>query len=185
MPGAVAGIRLCDAMAEANPNLWAPWRSEYIHSLGDYGADGSCFLCDYATHPAEDDKNFVVCRTGGALVVMNRYPYTNGHLLISPERHVASIVELAGEELAVLSNLIRDGVKMLERAVKAHGYNIGMNLGRCAGAGLPGHLHWHVVPRWDGDTNFMSTVGSSRVIAESLEDVHARLRQAGAELDVI
>ena len=172
-------------MAEANPNLWAPWRSEYIQSLGDHSDDGSCFLCDYSAHPAKDDENFIICREGAVLVVMNRYPYTNGHLLIAPQQHVASIVELADEELAALSNYVRDSIRMLERAVGAHGYNIGMNLGRCAGAGLPGHLHWHVVPRWDGDTNFMSTVGSSRVIAESLAHVHARLRRAGVELGLL
>lgn len=169
-------------MAEFNPNLWAPWRAEYIRSLSDPPEEMGCFLCDYAAQADHDAENFVVCRTSGVLAVLNRYPYTNGHLLIAPLRHIGDFTALDSDELSALGRLVRDSVAMLERAVGAHGYNVGMNLGRCAGAGLPDHLHWHVVPRWNGDTNFMSTVGTARVIAESLEAVHERLCAAAAEM---
>lgn len=169
-------------MAEFNPNLWAPWRAEYIRSLSDPPEEMGCFLCDYAAQADHDAENFVVCRPSGVLAVLNRYPYTNGHLLIAPLRHIGDFTALDPDELSALGRLVRDSVAMLERAVGAHGYNVGMNLGRCAGAGLPDHLHWHVVPRWNGDTNFMSTVGTARVIAESLEAVHERLCAAAAEM---
>ncbi len=172
-------------MAEFNPNLWAPWRSAYIRSLGDELDDVGCFLCDYAAQAERDSENLVICRPDHVLAVMNRYPYTNGHLLVAPRRHLDDLEELTDEELSALSRLTRDCIKMLKKAVSAHGYNVGMNVGRCAGAGLPGHVHWHVVPRWDGDTNFMCTVGSARVIAESLDEVHQRLRAAAAELGLI
>ncbi len=119
------------------------------------------------------------------MAVMNRYPYTNGHLLIAPVRHVGTLDELPDRELGIVSMLIRDSIKMLAIAVSAHGYNVGLNLGRCAGAGLPGHVHWHVVPRWNGDTNFMTTVGSARVIAESLDEVYSRLRAAAVESGLV
>lgn len=178
-------IRLCAIMPETNPNLWAPWRSEYIRSLGDEADDQACFLCEYAAHEADDAQNHVVCRSADFIAVMNRYPYTNGHLLLAPVRHVGGLDELSDRELGEAGALIRDSIKMLGKAVSAHGYNVGLNLGRCAGAGLPGHVHWHVVPRWNGDTNFMTTVGSARVIAESLEDVYSRLRAAAAELGLL
>ncbi len=168
-------------MSETNPNLWAPWRSEYIRSLSEED-DAACFLCSYAARRERDAENLVVCRSQDFLAVMNRYPYTNGHLMLAPVRHVGTLDELSDRELGAVSILIRDSIKMLAIAVSAHGYNVGLNLGRCAGAGLPGHVHWHVVPRWNGDTNFMTTVGSARVIAESLDEVYSRLRTAAAEL---
>ncbi len=172
-------------MPEMNPNLWAPWRSEYIRSLGEKADDEDCFLCGYAVDEAHDAQNRVICRSTGVLAVMNRYPYTNGHLMLAPLRHVGKLEELSDRELGAVSTIIRDSIKMLGRAVSAHGYNVGLNLGRCAGAGLPGHVHWHVVPRWNGDTNFMTTVGSARVIAESMDEVYSRLRTAAAELGLV
>ena len=184
LPWAWSWFRLSRVMSETNPNLWAPWRSEYIRSLGE--EDGAaCFLCSYAAGSERDAENRVVCRSQDLLVVMNRYPYTNGHLMIAPLRHVGTLDEFSDKELGAVSILIRDSIKLLAIAVSAHGYNVGLNLGRCAGAGLPGHVHWHVVPRWNGDTNFMTTVGSARVIAESLDDVYNRLRTAAAELGLV
>ncbi len=185
LPSWEGWIRLCVIMPETNPNLWAPWRSEYIRSLGDEADDQDCFLCGYAASDAEDARNRVICRSANVMAVMNRYPYTNGHLMIAPLRHVGALDELSDDELGAASLLVRDSIKMLAIAVSAHGYNVGLNLGRCAGAGLPGHVHWHVVPRWNGDTNFMTTVGSARVIAESLNDVYDRLRAAAAELGLV
>ncbi len=185
LPSLEGCIRLCAIMPEMNPNLWAPWRSEYIRSLGEEAGNEDCFLCGYAVDEAHDARNRVICRSTDAMAVMNRYPYTNGHLLIAPLRHVGTLDELPDRELGIVSILIRHSIKMLAIAVSAHGFNVGLNLGRCAGAGLPGHVHWHVVPRWNGDTNFMTTVGSARVIAESLDEVYSRLRTAAAELGLV
>lgn len=169
-------------MPEHNSNLWAPWRSQYIRSLGESSTDGSCFLCDYLADEQGDDRNHVICRTTTTVMVMNLFPYTNGHLLIAPVRHLAELDDLNDEELLDLNRLARDGIKMLKTVVSAQGFNVGMNFGRCAGAGLPDHLHAHLVPRWNGDTNFMSTVGEARVVPESLDEVFERLRNAAREM---
>ena len=169
-------------MAEFNSNVWAPWRAEYIRSFEDQARETECFLCDYLTSPADDLTNYVVGRSAGALTVLNRYPYTAGHLLIAPLRHVAEPDDFADDELLALARAVRDAARMLKSALQPQGFNIGMNLGRCAGAGLPGHLHWHVVPRWIGDTNFMPIVGDARVISDSLDHVAQRLRTAAEGL---
>lgn len=169
-------------MPEKNRNVWAPWRMEYIRSLGGDPDGLACFLCDYATDPQHDARNFVVWRTPASLAVMNRYPYTNGHLMVAPIRHVASLSELADGELADLWRLVRDSLDLLGSAVQADGFNVGMNFGRCAGAGLPDHLHVHVVPRWNGDTNFISILGDTRVIPEMLEELYGKLREEAGKL---
>ncbi|MFO0972514.1 MAG: HIT domain-containing protein [Phycisphaerae bacterium] len=163
-------------MPESAANIWAPWRAEYVRQLGP-AADG-CFLCDYWSTPASDAANFVLWRTRLSLVLFNRYPYTNGHLLIATARHVARLDGLSDAEQLELLRLSADAQAVLERAIAPHGFNIGVNLGRCAGAGLPDHLHLHLVPRWNGDTNFMSVVGDVRVILQSIEALHAELRSA-------
>ncbi len=168
-------------MAETNRNVWAPWRSAYLRQL-DNCEPMTCFLCDYAGRPDQDRAHHVVCRAADGLVLLNRYPYTNGHLLIAPMRHVADLEALSDEELNAIGLLTRDALKMLKRSFTAQGYNVGMNLGRCAGAGLPGHLHWHIVPRWSGDTNFMTIVGDVRVIPESPDAVYERLCEAARQL---
>ncbi|MFQ5590374.1 MAG: HIT domain-containing protein [Phycisphaerae bacterium] len=162
-------------MPDVNANLWAPWRMDYIRSLGDESDEGGCFLCRYWEQPGSDRENHVVWRTSGAFVVMNRFPYTNGHLLIAHGAHKADFTDLTTQELTDMSLLIRDGVSLLRRTVKAEGFNVGYNLGRCAGAGLPDHLHVHVVPRWGGDTNFMAVIGDSRVVPDSLDALYAEL----------
>jgi len=166
-------------MAEVNQNLWAPWRMEYIHSLAPGAEDEGCFLCNYWETPADDPKNYVVWRTDRVLVVMNRFPYTNGHLLIAPAGHVGDLGGLGDAVLAAMMNATRDAVALLADTVNAHGYNIGINLGRCAGAGLPDHVHTHVVPRWNGDTNYMAIVGNVRVIPQALDALYGELA-AGA-----
>jgi len=110
--------------------------------------------------------------------VMNRFPYTNGHLLVAPAAHKPDMASLADEELLDLSRTIRDGVAILQKTVRAQGFNVGYNLGLCAGAGLPDHLHAHIVPRWAGDTNFMPVLGDTRVIPDSLDALAAELRKA-------
>jgi len=169
-------------MAESNRNVWAPWRMEYIVSVGGGEGEAGCFLCRYAAEPQADAANHVVLRTPRTLVLLNRFPYTNGHLMIAPLVHVADPAELGEDVLIELALRLRDAKRLLDQALSPQGYNIGMNLGRCAGAGLPEHLHWHVVPRWGGDTNYMSVVGDTRVIPQALEGTYAQLCQAAARL---
>jgi len=169
-------------MGERNTNLWAPWRAEYIRTLSPDTADGPCFLCGYAQTPGEDNAHHVIRRTANCLVVMNRYPYTNGHLLVAPLAHLPRLEDFDDDVLLELCRLTRLATTILARVVQADGFNIGTNIGRCAGAGLPGHLHGHVVPRWTGDTNFMTTIGDARLIPEDHADLSIRLRAAAAEL---
>lgn len=163
-------------MPEKNRNLWAPWRIAYLRSLGDESAaaDG-CFLCAYAAGPADDAANQVIWRTTHSLVLMNRFPYTNGHLLIAPRRHVATLADLDDAELDEHVRLTRDAMELVGHTVRADGFNVGMNFGRCAGAGLPGHLHAHVVPRWSGDTNFVPVLDGARIISQSMAELFDEL----------
>jgi ATP adenylyltransferase len=166
-------------------NLWAPWRIGYVQGLDESGApmpekDG-CFICRNLRTPDQDDKNLVLWRTDKSLVILNRFPYNNGHLLIAPARHIADLTEADDEEALEMIKLIREAQKALSLAIKPHGFNVGMNFGRCAGAGLPGHLHIHVVPRWNGDTNFMAVCGGTDVISQSLTELLDLLKQISAE----
>jgi len=157
-------------------NLWAPWRIGYIQGIADEA--GACFLCREAAHPDPNGTGLVVWRSRLSLVVLNRFPYNNGNLLIAPLRHIADLAEATDEEMLDLMRLVRDMQGLLSRVVSPHGFNVGINLGRCAGAGLPGHLHVHVVPRWNGDTNFMSVCGDAKVISQGLAELSDQLRQA-------
>ena len=154
-------------------NLWAPWRIGYIQGL-DKGE--GCFICNCLSSGEDDDEKLVLWRTELSIVILNRFPYNNGHLLIAPARHVAELGEAEDSELLEMTKLIRESQKALGLAIKPHGFNVGLNLGRCAGAGLPGHLHIHVVPRWDGDTNFVSVCSDTKVISQSLAELLDQLR---------
>lgn len=167
-------------MAEHNENLWAPWRIEYIEQLGQ--REQGCFLCDYRNAPERDAENLVLWRSPRTLVVLNRFPYTGGHLLIAPIDHKPQPEDLDEQTLCELMLRMRDAKRALQRAVGAEGFNFGMNLGRCAGAGLPDHMHWHIVPRWSGDTNFMAVSGDVRVIPIALRKLYDKLRAAGEAL---
>ena len=163
----------------SHETLWAPWRLNYIvnavkKDAADKTQDG-CFLCRYRddTHDAE---NYVVDRSEHSLIVLNRFPYNNGHLLIAPREHKASMEELDDAELLDLQIQIRRMIKLLSLVMGAEGFNVGLNLGRVAGAGLPGHLHWHIVPRWNGDVNFMPVVADTKVIPQSLDTLYQLLR---------
>lgn len=172
-------------MPEFPNNLWAPWRMEYIAALGKETGErenGGCFLCQYRDAPADDAKNLVIARAGGILVIMNRFPYSNGHLLVAPADHRPDLADFTDARLADLMRATRDAKSVLVDALGAHGFNIGINFGRCAGAGLPDHLHVHVVPRWNGDTNFMAVIGDARVIPEALEQTYARLCASASRL---
>ncbi len=168
-------------MNEFHDNLWAPWRMEYIESLDASGKQPECFLCHYRDMP-DDAAQHVIFRGSSSLVLMNRFPYTNGHLLIAPLAHKADLLDLSKDEASDLWERTRDAKVVLDHVLGAHGYNIGINLGRCAGAGLPGHVHVHIVPRWNGDTNFMAVLGDVRVIPQSLDKLYARLVASWSEL---
>jgi ATP adenylyltransferase len=152
--------------------LWAPWRLAYIKN-GD-GEEG-CFLCRGADGP-DDEANLVVDRTALSFAILNRFPYNNGHLMVAPRQHKGELDDLSEEELLDLMRLVRHWKGALSEVLQPQGFNIGMNLGGVAGAGLPGHLHIHIVPRWQGDTNFMPVVGATKVISQSLEDLYDSLR---------
>lgn len=162
--------------------LWAPWRLGYIAGTdrppekpdSEFsflpGADRSCFMCRAVADSASADReNFLVARGERTMAILNRFPYNNGHLLIAPARHVGSLGDLDDAEHLSLQRELARFVALLERTMNAEGFNLGLNLGRVAGAGVPGHLHWHIVPRWSGDTNFMSSVDAVRVIPQALE----------------
>ncbi len=167
--------------------IWAPWRLAYIKgedrpeahralALAP-GADPDCFLCQAAADTA-DRERYVVARTSGALCVLNKYPYNNGHLLIAPQRHCSRLDELTTEEQLDLTQMLARMISLLEKVLAAEGFNVGLNLGRVAGAGLPGHLHWHVVPRWLGDTNYMPVLAGTNVIPQSLDALWEALTEA-------
>ena len=172
---AAAGATI-DAMA--HPALYAPWRMDYIRSLHKDGEE-ACFVCQAAAaqDPAQQKQRLVLWQTPHTVVLMNRYPYTNGHLLIAPRAHKPELEELSQEEKLDLMEQTAEAVRLLKRAVSAQGFNIGTNIGRCAGAGLPGHLHQHVVPRWGGDVNFMSVVGEVQVVPEAISQLYRELRE--------
>jgi len=157
-------------------HLWAPWRLAYVASAQVPKADDPCFICRGLAEQ-DDRRNLVALRTPASVVVLNRFPYNNGHLLIAPRAHKGRLDELEPGELLETMETLRRMVRVLDGLMRPDGYNVGLNLGRAAGAGLPGHLHWHVVPRWDGDTNFMPVVGDTKVIAQSLEALFDLLRE--------
>ncbi len=145
----------------------------YIRAAAEEDDDASCLFCRIG-EGAEEER--VLVREPLAYVVVNRYPYNPGHLLVVPMRHVASPPDLTDDEHLALMRLVARSIRALGRASSPHGYNLGMNLGRVAGAGVPDHLHWHVVPRWNGDTNFMPVLADVKVIPQSLESLREQLR---------
>lgn len=176
--------------------LWAPWRYDYVAGkvaareqppavepsrwLPD--ADRDCFLCraaaDFGDAAAADHQNLVVWRRDWVVVVINRFPYSNGHLLVAPRRHVGRLDELTDVELLECQLSLGRLSTLLDQLIQADGFNIGLNLGRVAGAGVPGHLHWHLVPRWLGDKNFMPVTAGTQVIPQSLESLWQLLSDA-------
>lgn len=168
--------------------LWAPWRISFMRQLGQQDTDTpagkpSCFLCDVADPDATDAflaEQRVLHRSEHAVMLMNRYPYVNGHLLVAPRKHVVDLTDLEPPERHGVMDLIDLAARTLRRAVDCQGYNVGFNVGKCAGAALPGHVHAHIVPRWHGDTNFMELLGGVKVIPQALDDCYADLQAAVA-----
>lgn len=153
--------------------LWAPWRLEYVTAAAA-GDDPPCIFCS-ALDPVTPSEHLIYCGAR-VFVILNKYPYNNGHVMVAPIRHVARMAEATPEELTELIAVTRLAEMALTEAYVPHGINVGMNLGRTAGAGVVGHLHVHLVPRWEGDTNFMSVVGETRVVPEGPADSVARLK---------
>ena len=154
---------------------------KYVQGLAGNAEKGECFICHDVNHPEEDDENLILWRTPRCIVLLNRYSYNNGHMLIAPIRHIADLGEANDEELFEMMQLVRECQNALSAAIKPHGFNVGMNLSRCAGAGLPGHLHIHVVPRWNGDCNFMNVCSNTDVISQSLVELLAGLKRVSCE----
>ncbi|HEX2030516.1 MAG TPA: HIT domain-containing protein [Actinomycetota bacterium] len=156
--------------------LWSPWRMEYIRSARR-GDDAGCLFCDLVGK-GDDEEALILARTDRAFAVLNAYPYNAGHLMVAPLRHVGRLEELDEEEVVETQRLLQRALGALREVAEPDGFNLGMNLGRVAGAGVPDHAHWHVVPRWDGDTNFMPVVGDTKVLPELLAETYGKLQPA-------
>jgi ATP adenylyltransferase len=155
-------------------HLWAPWRRDFVSGEKPAG----CIFCRFSAEAGAevDRENLVLGRSAHAFAILNRFPYNNGHLMVVPRRHVGDFPSLTDPELHDLDRLLQLSVRLIQEVYRPEGTNLGMNLGLDAGAGIPGHLHWHVVPRWRGDTNFMPVVGGSKVMVEHLDQTWSALR---------
>lgn len=155
-----------DAGGPATLELWAPWRYQYLRAATSRKI--TCIFCLGKLSAAARRRRLVLYQGERALIMLNRFPYNNGHLMVAPRRHVASPELLTAQERALLAELVAASVTRLRKALKPAGLNLGANIGRSAGAGFADHMHWHVVPRWDGDTNFMTVLTSARVLSQHL-----------------
>ena len=160
-------------MIQAMQHLWAPWRMEFIKGPKPSG----CFFCEAAAaDPSEDAEHLVLARGELALVILNRYPYNNGHLMVAPRAHVANLEDVPAATANELLALTQRSLRVLRQVLAPQGFNLGINEGKIAGAGVADHVHQHVVPRWDGDTNFMPVVADTKVLNESLTTSYQQLR---------
>jgi ATP adenylyltransferase len=153
-------------------HIWSPWRMEYVEKNDEHGG---CLFCDQLTQPDGLD-NLILHRGEHVFVILNRYPYTNGHMMVVPKAHLASFDALEEKTLCELILLVSEALSVLREAYGAKFFNVGANIGTPAGAGIADHVHMHVLPRWMGDTSFMTTTGDARIIPEALEDSYARLQ---------
>ena len=153
--------------------LWAAWRMKYI---GSTTKETGCIFCN-ALSKQDDDTNLIVMRGEHAFVILNKFPYTSGHLMVAPLAHMATLEELDVAARAEIMELATFSMTVLRKVYNPQAFNLGANIGEAAGAGVPGHVHMHVVPRWNGDTNFMTSIGDARVLPESLEDTYRRVRE--------
>jgi ATP adenylyltransferase len=155
--------------------LWTPWRMEYVGKAG--GGGDACIFCD-ALAAGDDEARHIVHRTDTTFVMLNAFPYNTGHVMVASTRHVAELSDLDPAERADLMETTSRTIEVIRKAMDPDGFNTGMNLGKVAGAGIPGHLHIHIVPRWTGDTNFMPVTADTKVLPELLQDTAAKLRSA-------
>jgi ATP adenylyltransferase len=156
--------------------LWAPWRMEFIDAPKSQG----CIFCDFPALEGEanDRRNLIAHRSARSFAILNRFPYNSGHVMVVPRAHVARLEDLGPEDWADLHDELRRAVAAVRRAYRPDGFNVGMNLGKVAGAGIADHLHYHVVPRWGGDTNFMPVLGDTKVMVEHLDATWQKIRDA-------
>ena len=152
-------------------HIWAPWRMEYIRMEKSEG----CILCENSRQ-SNDAANYILYRGDKNFVIMNSYPYTPGHLMVVPYRHISSLEELTDEELHEHFNMVSRSIKVLRQVFNPGGFNLGINIGKVAGAGIENHVHTHIVPRWQGDTNFMSVITDVRVLPEALTETYQKLQ---------
>jgi len=152
--------------------LWAPWRVEYI--LGE--KESKCIFCEKPKQEKDED-NYILFRGKRCLVMLNAYPYNNGHLMIAPYRHLDSVEDLEDDEAREMMEILSRMITLLKKVLRPEGFNVGMNLGSVAGAGIVDHLHLHVVPRWKGDTNFMPLISNTKIISESLRKTYQKLKE--------
>ena len=165
-------------------SLHAPWRIEYLRSLDKADASDACFMCEAAAATTDEQRRnrLILWSSERSIVLMNKFPYVNGHLLIAPKAHLADLEQLDDATLCDMQKQTTEAVKLLKRALSPQGFNIGINLGRCAGAGIPGHIHQHIVPRWGGDTNFISVIGEVRIIPQALTQLYDELMRVRTEM---
>ncbi len=156
--------------------LWAPWRMAYINQDPRPG----CLFCRVRDDPDDPDADLVLWRPEGATVLLNKFPYNPGHAMVAPAAHKADLTDLDDEEMVSLMSAVRTTIRVLRQELKPEGFNVGANLGRVAGAGIPDHVHLHIVPRWNGDTNFMPVLSEVKVVNEHLQQTAAKLRPAFA-----
>ena len=169
-------------MQDSDKRLWAPWRMEYIERELRGDSKG-CFLCE-KFESNEDEKNLVLMRGKSCFVVMNLYPYNNAHLMVCPYRHLSDYIALTESERSEIQEVIAGCMSIIDSNLNPDGYNVGLNLGKAGGAGLEEHIHWHLVPRWSGDTNFMPVLGQTKVMMEGLRDSFVKLLPDFAALEV-
>jgi ATP adenylyltransferase len=160
----------------ATQRIWAPWRLKYVKDASK-DKESECIFCA-ALDAGDDEANLIIKRGEHCFVILNKFPYTNGHLMVAPYEHVAQLQELDEETVAEIMTLAQHGMNALEASYAPHGYNVGFNQGRVAGAGVEHHIHMHVVPRWGGDTNFMPVLGDTRVMNQTLEDSYETVKGA-------
>lgn len=155
-------------------HLWSPWRMAYVESTK---MEEGCVFCEELSQ-SDSEKNLIVHRGDFNCIILNRYPYTSGHVMVVPYRHCSELEQLTADERAEMMEITTRIIKILKVEYVAQGFNVGLNIGEAAGAGISEHLHFHIVPRWKGDTNFMSTLGETRVLPETLEDSYQRIKNA-------
>ncbi len=162
--------------------LWSPWRSVYIDSFKNAKKSSKCIFCDFVSDDIKSRKSLVVYKGKLSYIMLNLYPYNSGHLMVIPNRHISDFNLLSDDEIIEMMGEIKLSIKALDICMKPQGYNVGLNLGRAAGAGIDEHLHYHIVPRWNGDTNFMPVIGEVKVISHDLLETKSNLVQAFQKL---
>ena len=155
--------------------LWAPWRMKYVKYAAVVRPVGECIFCKARDEIGKEKENLVLYRGRSALVMLNLFPYNTGHLMVVPFKHVPSLEQLSNEELTELFVMVKRCLKLLRRVYKPDGFNVGVNIGRVAGAGFEDHVHVHIVPRWNGDTNFMPVIAGTKVLPEAIEECYREL----------